>query len=88
MKHKAYAPAELAVRLHHRLALIHPSANGNGRCTRLLADVVMHRLKAKTLNLGFGLTCRSRGLRAPHMSPPLHEADNHNLDLLIAFAQS
>ncbi|MEZ0304706.1 MAG: hypothetical protein ACAH24_21995 [Hyphomicrobiaceae bacterium] len=32
--------------------LIHPFVNGNGRCTRLLADVVVKRLKAGRLTWG------------------------------------
>ena len=32
---KTYDPHELGVRVHHRLVLIHPFVNGNGRCTRL-----------------------------------------------------
>ncbi|HEY5829833.1 MAG TPA: Fic family protein [Hyphomicrobiaceae bacterium] len=40
------------MRLHHRFVLIHPFVNGNGRCTRLLADVVVKRLKAGRLTWG------------------------------------
>jgi Fic-DOC domain mobile mystery protein B len=36
-----YPVDEVAVRLHHRLAVIHPWTNGNGRHARLLADVVI-----------------------------------------------
>ncbi|MDO9108951.1 MAG: mobile mystery protein B [Coriobacteriia bacterium] len=32
---------ELAVRFHHRLVVIHPFANGNGRHSRLAADLVV-----------------------------------------------
>jgi fido (protein-threonine AMPylation protein) len=34
-----YPPDEIAVRLHHRLVMIHPFPNGNGRHARLLADL-------------------------------------------------
>ena len=30
-EHNSYAPDELAVRFHHRLVIIHPFPNGNGR---------------------------------------------------------
>lgn len=33
---------ERAVRLHHRLAWIHPFPNGNGRHARLLSDICLH----------------------------------------------
>ena len=32
---------EIAVRLHHRLVFIHPFTNGNGRFSRLFADVYL-----------------------------------------------
>ena len=35
---------EIAVRFHHRLVLIHPFANGNGRHARLIADVLAMKL--------------------------------------------
>ena len=34
---------ELAVRLHHRVVKIHPFRNGNGRHSRLLADVLLEK---------------------------------------------
>jgi Fic family protein len=37
-----FAPAEIAVRIHHRLVCVHPYPNGNGRQTRLLADLYLH----------------------------------------------
>jgi len=32
---------ERAARIHHRLVTVHPFPNGNGRCTRLLADLYL-----------------------------------------------
>lgn len=42
--HKTYGDDEIAVRLHHRLVLIHPFANGNGRHARLMADVLLQEV--------------------------------------------
>ena len=39
VEHATFGPDELAIRFHHRLVLIHPFANGNGRHARLMADV-------------------------------------------------
>ena len=87
MDHGTYAPAELAVRLHHRLVLIHPFVNGNGRCTRLLADVVVKRLKAAPLSWGSASLVETGEARAAYVAA-LREADNHDLDPLVAFAQA
>lgn len=35
------SPDEFAVRLHHRVVKVHPFRNGNGRHSRLLADIVL-----------------------------------------------
>jgi Fic-DOC domain mobile mystery protein B len=87
MEHKTYGPAELAVRLHHRLVLIHPFVNGNGRCTRLLADVIMKRLQAEPLSWGSASLVETGEARAAYVAA-LREADGHNIDPLLAFAQS
>lgn len=37
--HQTYETDELAARIHGRLVSVHPFPNGNGRCTRLMADL-------------------------------------------------
>jgi Fic-DOC domain mobile mystery protein B len=37
--HKTYSVFEQAARLHHRAVQIHPFENGNGRWSRMLADI-------------------------------------------------
>lgn len=41
IEHKTFIWDEMGVRLHHRLVAIHPFANGNGRHSRLVADLFM-----------------------------------------------
>lgn len=43
LKDQRMTPDELAVRLHHRVVKIHPFRNGNGRHSRLLADVLLEK---------------------------------------------
>lgn len=40
--HAIFDPAERAVRVHHRLVLVHPYVNGNGRHARFVADLYLH----------------------------------------------
>jgi Fic-DOC domain mobile mystery protein B len=40
---KRMTPEEFAVRFHHRVVKIHPFRNGNGRHSRLLADLVLSK---------------------------------------------
>ena len=49
---KTYSNYEIAVRLHHKLVQIHPFPNGNGRVSRLMADLVLQKLEGKTLYWG------------------------------------
>lgn len=42
--HGTYSPDEIAVRFHHRLVVIHPFPNGNGRHARMMADLLAGRL--------------------------------------------
>lgn len=86
-ENKTYEPSELAVRLHHRLVLIHPFVNGNGRCTRLLADVIVKRLKAEPLTWGSTSLVETGEARQAYVAA-LKAADAHDPEPLIAFAGS
>ena len=87
VENKSFEPPELAVRLHHRLVLIHPFVNGNGRCTRLLADVIIKRLKADPLTWGSASLVETGEARQAYVAA-LKAADNHDPDALVAFAKS
>lgn len=40
---KTFSHKEIAVRFHHRLVAIHPFVNGNGRISRIMADLLMQK---------------------------------------------
>jgi len=48
----AYPADEIAVRFHHRLVLIHPFPNGNGRHARLMADLLVIQLGRERFTWG------------------------------------
>jgi Fic-DOC domain mobile mystery protein B len=52
LAHGTYPPAEAAVRLHHRLVVVHPWSNGNGRHSRLLADIILAARNETALSWG------------------------------------
>ena len=52
---ETYPPDESAVRFHHRLVLIHPFVNGNGRHGRFSADYLIAALGQPTFSWGAGL---------------------------------
>lgn len=82
-----YPPDEIAIRLHYRLVAIHPFPNGNGRLTRLIADLMIERLGRPAFSWGGGSLADVGTLRAAYIAA-LRKADDHKIDDLIAFARS
>ena len=52
IENATYAIDEIAVRFHHRLVLIHPFPNGNGRHARLIADLLVMKAGRSTFSWG------------------------------------
>ena len=88
INNKTFEPEELAIRFKHRLVSIHCFANGNGRHSRLMADLIMEKLFNRTIftwgsaNLVQPTEARCNYIKA------LREADKQDLESLIAFAKS
>jgi Fic-DOC domain mobile mystery protein B len=87
IEHETYPPDEIAVRLHHRLVAIHPFANGNGRHSRLMADLLVEKLGRPTFTWGGASLADEGELRARYIAA-LKAADNHDIQPLLAFARS
>lgn len=87
VEHGTHTPDEIAIRLHHRLAAIHPFPNGNGRHARLMADLLIERLGGQPFGWGGGSLADIGELRAAYVTA-LRAADNHNIGPLLAFARS
>jgi Fic-DOC domain mobile mystery protein B len=85
--HKSYEPDELAVRFHHRLVAIHPFPNGNGRWSRLAADLLIVRLGGSRFTWG-RTNLQTKGNVRDVYIEALQAADNHDFTSLIAFARS
>jgi Fic-DOC domain mobile mystery protein B len=82
-----WPPDEIAVRLHHRLVLIHPFPNGNGRHARLMADLHIMQLGRPRFSWGRDALRDAGAARARYIEA-LHAADNHEIGALLAFARS
>ena len=87
IEYKTYPPDEIAVRLHHRLLQIHPFPNGNGRHSRLMADLLVMQLGGERFSWGSRSlndagTVRTRYIHA------LRALDNHEVGPLLVFARS
>ena len=88
VQNDTYSPVELAIRFKHRLVSIHCFSNGNGRHSRLMADLIMEKLFNATFfswgssNLVKATETRKAYIKAVKM------ADKQDLQPLIVFAKS
>lgn len=87
VENTTYPPDETAIRLHHRLVAIHPFPNGNGRHSRLMADLLVERLGEMPFSWGGRSLADPGDLRRRYIAA-LRAADNHDIGPLLIFARS
>jgi Fic-DOC domain mobile mystery protein B len=85
---KTFIPDEIAIRFSHRLVAIHVSPNGNGRHSRLIADILISNVFNKPV-FTWGRSNLSKGgdVRKKYLDS-IFEADKGSLQSLIEFARS
>ena len=83
---ESYAPDEIGVRFHHRLVQIHPFPNGNGRHSRMMADLLAMQLGRARFSWGRESLLEAGGVRARYIAA-LQAADAHHIRPLLAFAR-
>jgi Fic-DOC domain mobile mystery protein B len=87
IEYQSYPPDEIAVRFHHRLVQIHPFPNGNGRHSRLMADLLVMQLGRERFTWGSANLQNAADVRTGYIEA-LKTADNHDIAPLLAFARS
>lgn len=84
---KTYPDEEVAIRFKHRLVSIHCFSNGNGRHSRLMADLIMTKLYNENyFSWGGSNLIKASETREQYIKS-LREADNYKYEPLIAFAK-
>jgi Fic-DOC domain mobile mystery protein B len=87
-ENQIYSPDEVAVRFKHQLVSIHCFANGNGRHSRLMADLIMEKLyKEPFLTWGGSSLVKSNEKRKEYINA-IKMADRQDYRQLIMFAKS
>lgn len=82
-----WPPDELAIRFHHRLVVIHPFPNGNGRHSRLAADLLVELLGQPPFDWG-GQDIGSAGSgRQTYLGALRHADKTQDFEPLMAFAR-
>lgn len=87
VEHAIYLPDEIAVRFHHRLVVIHPFPNGNGRHARMMADLLVVRLGQPGFTWGSRNLTDATDTRQDYIAA-LQAADARDYAPLLAFARS
>ena len=87
IENKTYSNREIAVRLHHKLVQIHPFPNGNGRVSRLMADLVLEKLEGSKLYWGNTNLVNVSEIRSSYIAA-LRKADAGDYTDLIEFTES
>jgi len=87
-EHATYPAIEIAVRLHHRMVVIHPWPNGNGRHARLFADIIVAARGGAPLTWGARLDLAQPGTSRKQYLAALQAADQNDYAPLLAFASS
>jgi Fic-DOC domain mobile mystery protein B len=84
---KTYPPDEIAVRFKHRLVNIHCFPNGNGRHSRIMADIIIESiLGGKIFSWNQSNMVKANEIRKAYIKS-IREGDNGNIEPLIKFAR-
>ena len=85
--HETYPHDEIAARFHHRLVLIHPFPNGNGRHARLTTDLLLTSLNRPRFSWGSENLVDPGETRKTYIAA-LRAGDNHDIGPLLEFVRS
>ena len=87
MENKVFSEDEIAIRLSHRMVWIHLFANGNGRHSRLIADVLVNKGFGKSYFTWGSVNLTKEGEARNKYLAALRSADQQDYKPLIEFAR-
>jgi Fic-DOC domain mobile mystery protein B len=88
IENKTFSPEEIAIRFKHRIVAIHCFPNGNGRHSRIIADIVIESIFGKDIfSWNKSNMVKADETRKVYIKA-LKEADNGNINALIKFAKN
>jgi Fic-DOC domain mobile mystery protein B len=88
IRNDTFAPDELALRFKHSIVSIHCFANGNGRHSRLMADLIINQLYDKPLFSWGAADLKHESAARSNYLEAIKAADNGNFELLLRFARN
>jgi Fic-DOC domain mobile mystery protein B len=87
IEQKLFPEDEIAVRFSHRIVVIHPFPNGNGRHSRLLGDILISNVLGKPHFTWGSTDLLKPGEARKEYLEALRAADNQEYEPLIEFAR-
>lgn len=88
IENKTYTPEEIAIRFKHRIVSIHCFPNGNGRHSRMMADIIIESIFGKDIfSWHQSNMVKANEIRKAYIDA-LQKADNGNIEPLIEFAKN
>ena len=88
LEHETYPPDEFAIRFKHRIVSIHCFPNGNGRHSRLMADIIIEKLFDKPVfSWGAANLSKTGDARSTYLTA-IKAADRGDYVELLQFARS
>jgi Fic-DOC domain mobile mystery protein B len=88
INNETYSPEEIAIRFKHRIVSIHCFSNGNGRHSRFMADIIIHKIfNLPMFTWGTGDLVHHGDARSTYLTA-VREADKNNFQPLMEFARS
>jgi len=87
-EHNVYEPAEFAIRFKHRLVSIHCFPNGNGRHSRMMADIIVEKIFQQPVFSWGSRTLSDENESREKYLIAIRKADKGDFDLLLKFAKS
>lgn len=88
IENNTYSPDEIAIRFKHRIVSIHCFPNGNGRHSRMMADIIMESIFDEDLFTWHQSNMVKANETRKEYINALREADNGNVKPLIEFAKN
>ena len=87
-ENNTYTQDEIAVRFKHRIVSIHCFPNGNGRHSRLLADIIIEKIYKQPVFSWGAANLSDEGDTRKSYLKAVKTADRGDYSLLLAFARS
>lgn len=88
IENETYTPDEIALRFKHRIVSIHCFPNGNGRHSRLMADIIIEKIFLKEVFTWGAAGSSTAGFARAAYLEAVKKADLGDFSPLIAFSRS